>query len=248
MGMFSPASPDTQTAPILKAQETAVKSQIPSVFSSVAPKQSPSKLFNDYLTTGNQMFKDASGQALSKLNEFANDAQQAVSRMTLPTDSFNQSTYTRPVAPQSILKSTIPPPIAQTIQQQASNTVSAPVLARVLTAENAKNDPHAIRVNTNGSTDYGLMQINSSMLPFVQKQFKAENSIFNPLNPSDSIQGARMLLEDNATKFTKSVGRAPTDDELVASYHIGLPETIKAAKDDILAQKKEQSYDQRSES
>lgn len=80
MPIFSPASPEAQTAPILKAQEDYVKQQIPNTFKSVAPKESPTQLFQDYLTTGNQEFKQASSNALNKLNEFASDANIAAKK------------------------------------------------------------------------------------------------------------------------------------------------------------------------
>lgn len=80
MPIFSPASPEAQTAPILKTHEDSIKSQIPSTFQSIIPKESPSKLFGDYLTTGNTAFKDASAQALNTLSNFSNNANLAAKK------------------------------------------------------------------------------------------------------------------------------------------------------------------------
>lgn len=163
-------------------------------------------------------------------------------------DKLGTSTYTKQNQPAPILSDKIPQPIQQSFLKAASDNVPAPMLGQIVNVENKPFNPHAVRQNANGSQDYGLMQVNSSMIPWVQKQFKAQGSIFNPFNPDDSARGARMILEDNADKFTKSIGRAPTPDELVASYHIGLPETIAAARADIVAKQKEEAYVNRSKS
>ena len=85
MPIFGPASPDTQVAPLLKAQEDYVKQQIPSVFASKAPKESPTKLFQSYLDTGNQVFKEASNNALNSLTAFAETSKEVA------TGLFNKS-------------------------------------------------------------------------------------------------------------------------------------------------------------
>jgi hypothetical protein len=74
MSIFSPASPETQAAPILKAQEQHLNNQIPSVLNADKPKDSPSGLFQSYLTTGNPIFKTAAGTALNALHSFADKA------------------------------------------------------------------------------------------------------------------------------------------------------------------------------
>lgn len=74
--IFGPASPDTQAAPILKQQEDMLNSKIPDVLNDSKPVESPTKLFQSYLQTGNQLFKEKSGQALDALSMFADKAGQ----------------------------------------------------------------------------------------------------------------------------------------------------------------------------
>jgi len=80
MSIFGPASPETQVAPILKAQEDHLNNKIPPVLDDQKPKESPFKLFKSYLDTGNTMFQQASHDALNKLSMFANKAETFASQ------------------------------------------------------------------------------------------------------------------------------------------------------------------------
>lgn len=82
MSLFGPASPDTQAAPIVKAQEDTLNSKIPDVLADSKPKESPVKLFQSYLTTGDTMFKQAAGDALNNLSMFAHKAESFAQNYT----------------------------------------------------------------------------------------------------------------------------------------------------------------------
>lgn len=153
----------------------------------------------------------------------------------------NTTTYDRK---EFVSKATqnIPDQFKEPIFQASSKNVPPAMFSRVLNAENKRYDSHAVRKNTDGSTDYGLFQINSSNFPFVRQELKNRGVIFDPFNPYHSALAADVLLEDNYKKFSKSVGRPPTDDELIGSFNQGLTDTIKAAKDDIKEKKQQKAY------
>ena len=471
MPIFGPASPDAQVAPILQAHVADIKNQIPSELQSVAPKASPTNLFNDYLNTGNQMFKDASSQALNKLQEFASDANTAAKKFTaagipglfssntpatyadalqqgvqnrvanvekatsnpamfaagsvggeneignavkdvasqwldhtslqdkvwdsdgtdfdvytnpqtqdfvhgsdsskgfnsfkkgqpvfLGTNSDNLGNYdnsaivsvkpglkikvfnndtpediqseirsgsgkifndlksqgydgiytggdaiifdpknteikqwqgdnsaeTYPKAPQgkistpaamltgaagaiaaapSILdklgstsftnpnsadKQTLSP-IPNAIFNATRNTKYATPqnLKSILQAENAPQDPHAINTHTvDGSTDYGLFQINSKNIPHIQKLFAAQGQHFNPFNEDDSAKAASIVFDENVAQATRLLKRPLTPSEMLDAYH-SPGEVVAAAHKNEAAQKKQDTYVTRSKS
>lgn len=233
-------TPSSQVTHLLKAQEDNIKQSIPSVLQDVAPKQSPTKLLQDYNTTGNEQFKYQAGQALNKLNSFADNAVIAASKIV--PSLIGASTYDRQQKLAEISPSNIPQPLQDPIFRSVDELVTPRLFSRLMSVENQPADTHAIRHNSDGSRDLGLFQINTSNIPWIQKQFKAQNLIFDPFDPTDNAKAASMLLHDNAKKFTASVERLPTEDELLGTYHLGLNEIIQAAKGDIAAQKKENDY------
>jgi hypothetical protein len=123
--MFSPAAPDTQTAPILKAHVAALNSQIPDVLADAKPKDDPTSLFQSFLTSGNSMFKEAAGTALNKLQSFTNTAQSYAQNFPDSVLPGGMTTYTKPapilqqqVNPQNIAKVNFSENYMPTIQMQ----------------------------------------------------------------------------------------------------------------------------------
>lgn len=61
-------------------------------------------------------------------------------------------------------------------------------------------DPAVIGYNTDGSTDYGLMQINSSALPLLQKELGIQ-SMEELLEPQTNLQAGIRILSLHAAAF-----------------------------------------------
>ncbi len=97
ISLFNPASPDAQVAPLLKAQEDTIKKNTPElpILASSTPKESPTKLFNDYLVTKNPILKQQASKALDSLQMFQQKATDFVSNFG---DNLikNTQTYHRP--------------------------------------------------------------------------------------------------------------------------------------------------------
>lgn len=301
----NPLSVNNQVAPLLKAQEDHLMSQIPDSLKEAMPDESPSKLFQDFTTTGNTFFKQKAHQALGALATFTENAKQAASKfghdsndklaeifptsgkirtlegqkevMNIAAGTLGGASKVEPIL-QGIAASaigagighaidtvpamfglgtteynrkdviykdipkSIPEDVAEGMFQGKSEHVTPAIFTRLLNAENKRFDRHATVKNEDGSTDYGLFQINSSNLPWIRQMFRNEGKTFDPYNTVDSAKAASFLLEDNYSKFNKSVGRPPTDDELIGSFNQGLSDTIKAAKDDIRQKKQQDSY------
>lgn len=79
--------------------------------------------------------------------------------------------------------------------QQAGNYYNIPplLLKNIATIESAGN-PNAIRINDNGTKDYGLMQINSIHFKELHKWGINENNI---LNPKINIYAGSWLLSEH---------------------------------------------------
>lgn len=205
-------NPDTQVQPLLKAQEQTLVAQVPSFLKEAMP-ESPSKIFNDYATTGDPILKQKAGDALNSLTSF-------VSGVT----NYDRHEFLN----NSGVSTKIPDQYRGTVL----NSQNGPdVLTGIMRTENINFNPKVVRTNTDGSNDYGLMQINSSMLPFVKKQFKAQGKQFNPFDPQQSIQAADMILTDNKNRFKAVMDRDPTADELAASYNKGITVVLKKARE-----------------
>lgn len=84
---------DASVLPLVEAHEQQSKQQIPSVLSQMAPKESPTSLFKDYLNTGSQVFKNDAGTALKNLTTFANTAVKVASN--LPDKILGTTVYAK---------------------------------------------------------------------------------------------------------------------------------------------------------
>lgn len=200
--MFTPPMQnEEQVAPILKQHVDQVTSQVPSFLKEAQP-DSPAPILKDYNATGNPALKIQAATAFDTLNAFAQSAKKAVNSGA--NAILGKSTYTAPP--------------------------HMDLVANIQDKENQPGDVNALVKNKDGTFDYGLMQINSSMLPFVKDKFATMNRQFNPFNGEDSKLAASLILGDNAEKFRTSLGRAPTDMELISSYNVGINNVIKQAK------------------
>lgn len=191
---------DKGVQPILKAHEDDLVSKVPSFLKEAMPELA-TPVFSDYLKTKDPILKQKANNNLQALTSFVH---KATNYLTGTTE------YERPTS--------------------NIGDVTPSILSAIQYRENAKGDANVVRTNKDGSKDYGLMQINSSMLPFVKKQFKNYGLPLDVFNPEHSKLAAKMILQDNAKVFKKSVGRPPNDAELVASYNTGVGEAIKEAK------------------
>lgn len=75
----------------------------------------------------------------------------------------------------------------------------------------------AVNTNTNGSRDYGLMQVNERNLQFVNQ---TATSIFNPESNIDS--GVKLLADAR-----QSLGDTLTTQRLISAYNQGAPKTLR---------------------
>ena len=223
-----PITTDQQVAPILQAHEDALTAQVPSYLKEALP-ESASSIFGDYVKTGAQDLKQKAGQALGALTSFVSSTKQSALSSLGGATSYDRNSYFQGAG----VGNNVPDGYKQMFTNNATDVATPEILSHILHKENQPGDPNAIHLNKDGTRDYGLMQINSSVLKDVQKSFKNEGRIFNPLNPDDSVHAAAFLMGQNATIFKDKTGRMPTTDEMWSVYN----SPVEAAKKVIEAQK-----------
>lgn len=244
-----------EVLPILKTQEDSVKQQVPSMFSDAVNKiPSPTKAYKDYSVTGNPVFKQAAGNALSALQGFATKAKvmlstpasQPPSILAAKTEQVATDSpllYSRQKAEDWSVPVTVPNKYKDNVFTTAQTMkVDPKVLGTILNKESQGN-PLAVNHNKDGTIDQGLMQINSTNLPAVQKYFKQTGRHFDPFNPSDSIEAAAFLLKNNEEELTDKLGRQPTSKEVYDSYNLGVGGFMKAIQGNKDEKELLQKYD-----
>ncbi len=161
---------EAAVAPILQTEEKATKAQIPNVFSDVVSTlPSPTKLFQNYVTTGNPKFKEASGNALTALRGFATNAKNMFQNVTDTNPALH---YKSALSNEDLESSTsVPAKYKDIIYNVASQHDLDPKYFGNKMMKESRGDPMAINKNKDGTVDQGLMQINSSMTKKVSRRY-----------------------------------------------------------------------------
>ena len=242
-------------ASLLSSHVDSLKDSIPDTFSSqVSQLPDPNDLFAEYGKTGNPLFKEAAGSALNHLQNVAAVAKQsklpiaqdananpsprsvfpvASSSGVSPLSIFDtQDTYTRPAQKENI-DNQVPDFIPAKYKAQFYSVAkqypqtSLDILTQHYKKEGSNGDPAAINHNADGTIDYGLMQINSSMIPWLTKEFAAQGKKFDWKDPNDSIEASAMMDKENA-RVIRNNGLNPTPKDIFAAYNTG-PQSIMGA-------------------
>lgn len=251
---------DAAVAPILQTEEKATKAQIPNVFNDiVSTLPSPTKLFQNYTTTGNPVFKQAAGNALSALRGFATKSKSMLSTTPQSQPShvqeiFENLTGTNPALQYKSalgtdpegwsVPATVPNKYKDAIYNTAKQNGLDPEYFGNILMKESNGDPMAIHKNKDGTVDQGLMQINSSMTKKVSQYFMSQGQHFDPFNPNDSIKAAAYLMNENRQELSNALGRPPTQKELVDAYHVGVPIFLKAIQGNVAVKNILHNYEQ----
>lgn len=243
---------------ILSTEEQALKEKAPTFLQpKVAALPSPSALFQSYAKTGDSTYKEAAQIARTHLTAAAAGAlpdDQANAHIDPNGDPhpiftaikdgisnsvdniFHPLTYERVDLTESnpLFQDGVAKKYAEHIANASSTTGMEPdLLATVLKKENRTGDPKAVNQNRNGTTDVGLMQINSVNIPTLTKYFAEKGQKFDPYNADQSVEGAAVLLKSNKTQLEKALGRVPTPKEIYISYNLGVNGAVKAIEGDL---------------
>lgn len=222
---------DAQVAPILKAHEDSITSQIPSFLTSVQP-ESPSAIFGDYVKSGTDAVKQKAGDAMNALTSFAHNVKQNINNPSGTVNYDRESFFNDARVPGSVpdrYKAPVNNAVSSYIiptgdpQYGDFNVATSAALADIVgNQENQRWDPNPpIRHNHNGTFDMGLAQLNSAMVTKLVKPYfqNVLNKSFDITNPQDNLVGASVILNANATLFQKITGRMPRPDELKEVYN-----------------------------
>lgn len=233
---------------LLKTSETDLKSKVPSFLSKqVNEIPSPVALFKDYQTTGDNTFKDAAGVAHKNLanyvtkvtSPFASAGQVATSVPgmldkvdTKARDLFGNEdqVYSRQAAVAQAVPQNIPKKYQDAIFDVGNKTNSNPATLGHFLMKESSGDPKAVKHNTNGTVDQGLMQINSVNLPEVTKYFASQGRKFDPFNPEHSIEAGAYLINKAKNSLQNILGRAPNEAEVYQAYNKGVQGFLKSTQ------------------
>jgi len=97
-----------------------------------------------------------------------------------------------------------------------------PLLIMALAKAESNLRVSAVNVNSNKTTDYGLMQINSINLEFVGA---TKDTIFDP---TINIHGGAKLLRQKSDYIAGKKGIAPSTRELISAYNEGEGRLVKS--------------------
>jgi hypothetical protein len=90
--------------------------------------------------------------------------------------------------------------VAQMVVQAANQYGVPPNLALGIASHESGFNPNATNVNTNGTTDYGVMQLNSTTVQTL--------GVSNPLDPQQNIDAGVQLLASYLTKYNGNSAQA----------------------------------------
>lgn len=248
-------------ASILNTQEQALKAQVPSMFSDILSKMpSPTKVFNDYTVTNNPVFKQASSNALTALQLFADKTKSMLAPIAAKQSQYPVGTnpqqqmgpsnplfYDRTQAMDQTIPTAIPDKYKGTFFDISNKLgVNVDTMAQIMKKETG-GDPFAVHKNKDGTIDQGLMQINSTNLKAVSQYFNSTGRHFDPFNANDSIEAAAYLIKQNTAELKDKLGRNPTQAEIYDAYNLGVGGFMKAIQGNKDEQNLLQKYEAGSE-
>lgn len=226
---------EKNTGTLLQQHESELNSSIPSFLKdSTSSIPSPSKLFDDYQSTQDPMFKKAAGSALIALTTLAGGAASIFD---------HDPTYDRTEQ----IEKEIPQTISNNSKQMAYDagnhySVDPSLLAEQLKRENVLENPKAVNHNRDGTKDLGLMQINSSIIPYITAQFAKQGKKFNWQDPYDSMEAAAMIHAQNKS-ILNNMHIDPTDKNLFEAYNVGPQGLRNALRGNRVATTEIEKYD-----
>lgn len=219
---------------MLQQHESDLNKNNPSFLDGTTPNlPSPSGLFSDYIKTGEPLFKEA-----------ASNAYQAIkTAVTNPEKMFNNTVSYNRQDELDKLPEQIPNNLKNYVLTFSGKyNVPSSLVSQQLLKENQDFDPVAVNHNKNGTKDLGLMQINSSMVPYITNEFAKQGKKFDWKNPMDSIEAATILHNQNRNVL-KNYGIPQTDKNMFDAYNVGPAAVKRSLQGDKAATSAIQSYD-----